>query len=181
MKTKGFTIVELLIVIVVIAILAAISIVAYNGIQQRTKNVAIINAVNSSLKLIGLYVAQNGRYPFNYDGDNCLTPTSGCDTPATSQAGFEIEITKMGSLPRSIPSGSPGYGITMSWHTSATYNGVSAPARLTYYLFGINQQCGVAGVETYTWPAYTSSTTGYTVGNANGQTVCWVNIPGPAA
>lgn len=36
-KKSGFTIVELLIVIVVIAILAAISIVAYNGIQQRAK------------------------------------------------------------------------------------------------------------------------------------------------
>ncbi len=34
---RGFTIVELLIVIVVIAILAAITIVAYNGIQSRAK------------------------------------------------------------------------------------------------------------------------------------------------
>jgi prepilin-type N-terminal cleavage/methylation domain-containing protein len=32
---SGFTIVELLIVIVVIAILAALSVVAYNGIQNR--------------------------------------------------------------------------------------------------------------------------------------------------
>jgi len=39
-KSKGFTIVELLIVIVVIAILAAITIVAYNGIQQRAKTTA---------------------------------------------------------------------------------------------------------------------------------------------
>lgn len=36
-KNRGFTIVELLIVIVVIAILAAISVVAYNGIQDRAK------------------------------------------------------------------------------------------------------------------------------------------------
>lgn len=39
-KDRGFTIVELLIVIVVIAILAAISIVAYNGIQNRGKAAA---------------------------------------------------------------------------------------------------------------------------------------------
>ena len=42
---KGFTIVELLIVIVVIAILAAISIVAYNGIQNRSK----VTKANSDL------------------------------------------------------------------------------------------------------------------------------------
>ena len=41
----GFTIVELLIVIVVIAILAAISIVAYNGIQNRAK----VTKANSDL------------------------------------------------------------------------------------------------------------------------------------
>ena len=37
-KTKGFTLVELLIVIVVIAILAAISIVAYNGVTQKARD-----------------------------------------------------------------------------------------------------------------------------------------------
>lgn len=44
-KQKGFTIVELLIVIVVIAILATISIVAYNGIQDR----ALVAVVKSDL------------------------------------------------------------------------------------------------------------------------------------
>lgn len=44
-KQKGFTIVELLIVIVVIGILAAITIVAYNGVQQRAK----VTSANSDL------------------------------------------------------------------------------------------------------------------------------------
>jgi prepilin-type N-terminal cleavage/methylation domain-containing protein len=47
-KQTGFTIVELLIVIVVIGILAAITIVAYNGIQDRART-AQINADMQSL------------------------------------------------------------------------------------------------------------------------------------
>jgi prepilin-type N-terminal cleavage/methylation domain-containing protein len=44
-RTPGFTIVELLIVVVVIAILAAITVVAYNGIRQR----AVISSLQSDL------------------------------------------------------------------------------------------------------------------------------------
>ena len=59
-KTSGFTIVELLIVIVVIAILAAVSIAAYTNIQQRAKNAVIINAASQSLKMIEAYIAETG-------------------------------------------------------------------------------------------------------------------------
>lgn len=49
-KQKGFTIVELLIVVVVIAILAAITIVSYNGIQNRAKSSVVQNDVNQAIK-----------------------------------------------------------------------------------------------------------------------------------
>ena len=61
LSKRGFTIVELLIVIVVIAILAAISIVAYNGINARatfTKQVAEVDRIG---KAIQLWTAENGK------------------------------------------------------------------------------------------------------------------------
>ena len=52
LRQKGFTIVELLIVIVVIAILATITVVAYNGSQQRARNAARLAAVNSAIETV---------------------------------------------------------------------------------------------------------------------------------
>ena len=63
MRRTGFTIVELLIVIVVIAILAAISIVAYNGAQTRANNTQTIDAVKQFIKAYHLYAVDNGDYP----------------------------------------------------------------------------------------------------------------------
>lgn len=59
----GFTIVELLIVIVVIGILAAIVVVAYNGISTRANNTAKLTEINAFAKLFEVYKAQNGQYP----------------------------------------------------------------------------------------------------------------------
>ncbi len=60
---RGFTIVELLIVIVVIAILAAIVIVAYNGIQDKARFAQKRSDIENLQKLVELYYAQNGSYP----------------------------------------------------------------------------------------------------------------------
>jgi len=62
-RSSGFTIVELLIVIVVIGILAAITIVAYNGIQERAKFSKAQQDLASIRKAIKLYYVDNGKYP----------------------------------------------------------------------------------------------------------------------
>jgi len=61
---RGFTIVELLIVIVVIGILAAITIVAFNGVQNKAKASAAQSAVTQANKKILSYAAENSdQYP----------------------------------------------------------------------------------------------------------------------
>ena len=60
---KGFTIVELLIVIVVIGILAALVITTYNGIQQKGRNTERTTDIKAVQGQLEAYYAQNGRYP----------------------------------------------------------------------------------------------------------------------
>lgn len=62
-RRPGFTIVELLIVIVVIAILAAITIVAYSGLQQRARDSQRQSELSTIQKVLELYKANNGAYP----------------------------------------------------------------------------------------------------------------------
>lgn len=60
-KSKnGFTIVELLVVVVIIAIFAAITIVAYNGIQDRASRTSQIQAATQIVKRINAAVVSDG-------------------------------------------------------------------------------------------------------------------------
>ena len=72
-KSKGFTIVELLIVIVVIAILAAITIVAYNGIQQRAHTTAQKTTAENLAKKVEAYNAINNAYPVYHTTNDAAT------------------------------------------------------------------------------------------------------------
>ncbi|MCY1366278.1 type II secretion system protein G [compost metagenome] len=59
----GFTIVELLVVIVVIGILAAITVVSYNGIQNRGYDTAVQSDLKNIAKQLELYNAEKSVYP----------------------------------------------------------------------------------------------------------------------
>lgn len=62
-KNLGFTIVELLVVIVIIGILAAISVVAYNGIQNQARDATISTDFANFQRKAELFRVDAGRYP----------------------------------------------------------------------------------------------------------------------
>lgn len=82
----GFTIVELLLVIVVIAILASISTVVYAGIQNKAKNTSIAAGIESYMKAMELYRVEYGNYP-DVTATTCLGTADGLPATANFSAG----------------------------------------------------------------------------------------------
>lgn len=103
-KQSGFTIVELLIVIVVIGILAAITIVAYNGIQERARVATAQSDLANIAKKMGLYYAQYGEYP---------------DTVAEIQAA-KISTTNKGADSAIYCGNSSGYAVILNEKSDLT-------------------------------------------------------------
>jgi len=144
LKTKsGFTIVELLIVIVVIAILAAISVVVFNGIQARAQNTNRLTELNAWSKLFALYKGTYGSYPrpdattygqhkygfclgIGYPGQiNTTTGAGGMchDNTAPVNLALNTELKKISSLPSGIrtPTKSGALGVYVDyWGISST-------------------------------------------------------------
>jgi prepilin-type N-terminal cleavage/methylation domain-containing protein len=67
---KGFTIVELLILIVVMGILASITIVAFNGVQQRARAAVVTSDLVNVSKQLALHEIDQRRFPVTLDEVN---------------------------------------------------------------------------------------------------------------
>jgi prepilin-type N-terminal cleavage/methylation domain-containing protein len=89
-KDRGFTIVELLIVIVVIAILAAIVIVAYSGIQNKARDSTDSANAESIVKVAEAENNDNGAYP---TGASSAALTTSFNSGTTSKLPAGVAIT----------------------------------------------------------------------------------------
>lgn len=89
-RQTGFTIVELLIVIVVIAILASISVVAFTGIQEKSK----VSRANEDLVTL-VKAMQIAR--LNTDKTLMGVTQSGCTRCSGTQAAYDLTLDRIGA------------------------------------------------------------------------------------
>lgn len=136
---SGFTIVELLIVIIIIAILATLTIVAYNGIQNRSRTSAGAANANLIAKKAELFNSVNATYPtYCQFTTNTLVPTgttpSSGTGPGTCVAGgaavsSEVRLDNVNMLtPATMTSAISANG-TVVQYKRCTTNG----SQITYY------------------------------------------------
>ena len=155
-STRGFTIVELLIVVVIIAILAAITLVTYNGIQQRATNTTTINSVAAYARAIQLYAVQNGAYP-DTTGNPCLGPlgtrcinmtdyTGACSNYGSTTANATFD-TAIKSVAPSIPAPSTQTATCGGKQYGGAFYAASGSttSRIIYFLMG-SVTCNNAGI-----------------------------------
>jgi len=115
-RQSGFTIVELLIVIVVIGILAALVITTYAGIQAKARNAKRQTDMNAVQTQLEAYFAQNGNYPTyanlsssTWDTTNLKSLDQGAlHDPSSSSTGITLSLTAGSKVYQYAPLNSSG-------------------------------------------------------------------------
>lgn len=138
-KDRGFTIVELLIVIVVIAILAAISIVAYNGIQTRSKTSAAAATASTVVKKAEAANAIASAYPSTLAGFSAQSDSSLAGSGITLLASAPTATSATTAVQyQACTAGGPSTGLARvyAWNatngsTDVTYMGGTASSTCT--------------------------------------------------
>ena len=165
--SKGFTIVELLIVIVIIAILAVIIIISFNGITKKAEYTSIAVTVKQYAKAFDMYRIENGINPIssgtgtvgfcvgegypNLDADpegDCINDADYALFTFNEDSAFNDKIRPyIPTLPNiqkeGFVAGGHNYnGLNYAFDPNIYLDGVSQPRSfLFYYLKGQNQDC----------------------------------------
>ncbi len=134
-KNQGFTLVELLIVIVIIAILTVVSLVAYNGLQNQAKTSAAKSAADAVAKKAELYNTAKSKYPHALE--DLTNKTVG--TPAVSQTGepYYLDISTVKKADAALTDGhAPTEANTIEYQPCGTND---SGADVKYYNFSTNK------------------------------------------
>jgi prepilin-type N-terminal cleavage/methylation domain-containing protein len=143
----AFTIVELLVVIVVIGVLAAITIISYTGIKDRAVKASLTSDLENVSKILTMDQVTNSTYPSTLseaNGGKGISANSGTTYEYfPSSTGFCIAATKDSTTYRVTNSSSPKQGVcsglerdklsVIKWASSWVVSTGAAPG---YYLNG---------------------------------------------
>lgn len=148
---RGFTVVELIVVIIAISILATIVVVNYNGAQDKAKADRIIAQANAYISGLKVWVLKEGRPTTN----TCIAPVSSltggvCPTAngwmssAPYDATFNAKLASYSGIaaPRLGEYGTDSPKGLMWFHS----NYYSDNRAVLYYTLGPNSDCGIPNV-----------------------------------
>ncbi|MBL8159358.1 prepilin-type N-terminal cleavage/methylation domain-containing protein [Candidatus Saccharibacteria bacterium] len=200
---KGFTIVELLVVIVVIGILAVIAVSSYTGAQLRAKNQQNLSTAGAYYKALITYATDYNAYPPDLDWWPCMGAYKndvnndglgdciwqGTTAEHSYSPNFHnalrryIDITAGPSdLTTTDWQGRTLSGIQYFEMLGGTLNGQPHEWFMNYFVKA-PAKCTVGQVVyDVGWPAFStsSSTQGYTYEEADGGRWCVTKLPNPA-
>ncbi len=182
-RRSGFTIVELLIVVVIIAVLATITIVAFSSVTARADATSRLSEMKAWEKLYKLYAAAYGQfpaYPGSPDGDSTGADMGYClgtgfpDRDSTGRGNcrdlsgvfyqYDVnttlnnELSKVGSLPKGIRTspGADALGPFAKYHTGGNV--------IIFNIFKGGTTCPAGTGTGYVYPG-------------NAAITCFIDIP----
>ena len=194
-KQTGFTIVELLIVIVVIGILAVITIVAYAGVQKRAEYATIANLADAGIKALEMYKHEYGSYPttsfcfgvgytdrLGSAEPDCYWDLDTGDTTSTNDV-MNDRLAKIISTQPTVGAFTTRLytrwnyqGAQYSYSTLLTLDGTPHRNWFVYYIPDSNGTCPTGDIVKYGYP---DSTTDSSVKNSYAMTIgarCYVPL-----
>jgi len=144
MRSRGFTLIEVILVIAVLGILAGIVVVSYGNAQQTARNAKALNDMKAVEDLVEIYHSKNGTYPKTTDNTQANWKSVDVLTDDNCENGSSQPdwIPGVGTLPQSqlpAPKGADGkkgcylYASNGSEYVISAWNMVSPPQNSTLY------------------------------------------------